>query len=64
MQRRELVEQSNIAQSYSATISHEMKTPMETITFFIELIIAALKKGHFDKKVVSEMLKYNNLMLS
>ena len=48
MQRRELVEQSNIAQSYSATISHEMKTPMETITFFIELIIAALKKGHFD----------------
>ena len=37
---------------------------METITFFIELVIAALKKGRFDKKIVSEMLKYNKLMLS
>ena len=35
---------SKTSESYTATISHEMRTPLETILFFLAYVIEALKK--------------------
>ena len=44
VKHREQQLRSKTSESYTATISHEMRTPLETMLFFLAYVIDTLKK--------------------
>ena len=51
-------------ESFTCTISHEMRTPIGTVIFFLAKIIESLSSAKFKRKNLPKMVKTCKLMMS
>ena len=65
VKHREQQLRSKTSESYTATISHEMRTPLETILFFLAYVINTLKTLETRQKAqLAQILTYCELIKS
>ena len=64
VKHREQQLRSKTSESYTATISHEMRTPLDTILFFLAIVIDMLKTMKTKQKNIAMVLQYCELIKS
>ena len=64
MVQREEEQSNQQTENFTSTLSHEMRTPLLTILFFLQRIIAILSNVPIDLNKVPEAIKYCKIMNS
>ena len=62
--RQELNDKAQTSESFGSTVSHEMRTPLSSIIFFVKQVIYAIQMNQFTKRQKAESLRHCKLMLS
>ena len=62
--RQELHDKAQTSESFGSTVSHEMRTPLASVIFFVKLVISAFQMKQLTEQQKAESLKYCKLMLS
>ena len=64
MKEQEKIQSTIQTENYTSTISHEMRTPILSIIFFLTIIMDNLKSSPVNKTKIQQAIKYCELVMS
>ena len=62
--RREEVQSQQQAENFTSVITHEMRTPILTIIFFLQRVMSMLGEDKLDKSMIEECKRYCAMTLN
>ena len=63
MKRQEEYQLAQQIESFTSTISHELRTPIVTILFFLQRVISVITAEPLDRHELPEAAKYCNMIV-